>query len=580
MRRAPVLVTLLAVVAGTGALASTAAAAPTTPVRPNTFIDGDGSLTDAAIAKLLDPSWRPAPVDAGVSQADLDNVLNTARGRAKVIPPLKSFLANNKVLLGSAALVIGSDIAVQGYTDAYHLIKCHFGPCTNASTNGGGTATATPVGWNYVQQGYDVGSGPTTSTGNANSAACNGSPTAYTVNGWCAPLSGWYLSWKCAGAGCQSTTNTEFYATTGSAFPEYQAATQMPVLAQMPHAMVITGCNGCLGQTYKYLYESEEGFERDMGRSVTDAAGWAAAPTKYTTSYNQSTVTIDKAAGGAVFGTPGSQDPDQAAAENAGTKATGGTPGTGTGGDPGTGGGTVTLDPFVPFVLPKPQPWETYDDYLERLRAKGWVGTITPAAETDATTIGTNTDAGISPLGVTALTVATGPEVLPRAWPTNPPKVPKADTAIALKFQPFAAAIPPAPACNCPPVDGINLTTGDHFPFGVWNYISGVYGQLAAPPVRPDLTLPVHVNAATKAGGTVDDASNLHLAVPPAMGAKVDTYAGEVRTWIGYGIWISTFLWLGFWFFKLQHPALYEGDEASDDRIAGASRAKWMRENM
>jgi hypothetical protein len=174
-----------------------------------------------------------------------------------------------------------------------------------------------------------------------------------------------------------------------------------------------------------------------------------------------------------------------------------------------------------PILLPQPASNQTYDDYLSKLRAKGWLGTATvidvDPAFSDPTT---------GPSGIPRILVRVGPATavplpgaiyLPRnAWPSptpriapstptqfyrNPPSAPPANEPAPLPpGSPPPVAPPPdepnGPECSAPALDfsPLKVGLGEKFPFGGFTYIKGIFSQFNSGGVAPSWTL-------TKPGG-------------------------------------------------------------------------------
>jgi hypothetical protein len=164
---------------------------------------------------------------------------------------------------------------------------------------------------------------------------------------------------------------------------------------------------------------------------------------------------------------------------------------------PAAAGGTVTIPggggsgtSFQPFVLPKPQLDETYEDYLQGLRDKGWVGTATI---TDGSSAGWLTSAkgrGVPDGTVEGVKVGAGSfqyqyepltgDLASPEWPDNPDQVPTATSTITILKTPAGTFDPTAPTptvsdCSTCTIDWTpleSLSVGSKFPFGVpaWFY--------------------------------------------------------------------------------------------------------------
>jgi hypothetical protein len=168
--------------------------------------------------------------------------------------------------------------------------------------------------------------------------------------------------------------------------------------------------------------------------------------------------------------------------------------------DPGYG----ESDDFTPFLLPEPQLTETYSQYVARLRAFGWVGTLTidPAAALEAAADPAS-DYAQAPIHAPAgVLVGSAPIVwhfdvgAPRpgdhpdpTWPDNPPRVPQKGTPITIKEKPPATIFPPPVGggggdcpCDIAAIDFSPLTSLDftnNFPFGVPGWFASSYSALS-----------------------------------------------------------------------------------------------------
>jgi hypothetical protein len=158
-----------------------------------------------------------------------------------------------------------------------------------------------------------------------------------------------------------------------------------------------------------------------------------------------------------------------------------------------TGVVTIDFNPAVadmPIALPQPGANETYDAYVARLQALGWLGTVTyvdlDADHADPQTgpsgvVKVDAQVGYPPSPVTTLTRVTWPLPLPHIQPS-----------IALTIYRNPSTAPPAPtpgplpgsggsSCSCPPIDYSplqNINPGSTFPFGVFTYVHDLFAQL------------------------------------------------------------------------------------------------------
>jgi len=229
-----------------------------------------------------------------------------------------------------------------------------------------------------------------------------------------------------------------------------------------------------------------------------------------------------------------------------------------------TGGGTETET----VALPQPRLNETYTAYRTRLRAAGFLGTIT---------LSENAGAGILPeFGPNVVTqvevqttTATTTYPLLSPWPDPSPtiSVPGEDTEITIEHNPDTAPQPdpgdpgssedpppgnaPPPGggdsigpgdCSCPPPDFSPLTGldfGDRFPFGVVSLVVGTLGTtLYAAPDAPVFDLVVNDGEI----GGVGIPGGGHYVVDLDV---MDDYVSVVRTLVSWCIWIGGLWWFG-----------------------------------
>jgi hypothetical protein len=172
-------------------------------------------------------------------------------------------------------------------------------------------------------------------------------------------------------------------------------------------------------------------------------------------------------------------------------------------------GGGGSSSAFVPFVIPKPGLSESYEDYLQRLRDKGYVGTVT-VDEVDSSPWVTSAAGRGAPDGtVLGVKVGSGVEVYQYdpstgdlnspEWPDNPDPITDPSVVVTLTKTPdgtFDPSAPPAPG-GVDTGSGTGLTFPsihspcDKFPFGVFCWIGGAIDALvSADPIPPSITLP------------------------------------------------------------------------------------------
>jgi len=159
--------------------------------------------------------------------------------------------------------------------------------------------------------------------------------------------------------------------------------------------------------------------------------------------------------------------------------------------------GTVSVSPFAAFNLPAPSLDESYSDYLEELRAKGWVGTVTINDEDTSLWGSTVAGRGVpdgtlvgAQVGVTSPVYQyeplTGDQNSPH-WPDNAPEVETPTDTITLIKTPTGTFDPSAPTptelnCDTCAIDWTPLyalSVGTKFPFGIPAWIEGFFGGLS-----------------------------------------------------------------------------------------------------
>lgn len=243
------------------------------------------------------------------------------------------------------------------------------------------------------------------------------------------------------------------------------------------------------------------------------------------------------------------------------------------GADADSGSGTVVIPPptitpgttFVPFVIPMPLPGETYADYTERLRAKGWLGTLTlTSSSLDTTAVSGSAYATAELDSVTKVSVSpyTGTSVVPlyatdgstAAWPANAPTVTTAQTGIHLEFKPPGSIFPP------PPPSGVDfgpltaLDPGCKFPYGFVCYAQEVTGWFNVTPDAPVFNIAITVPALA-GGGTLN--------YGPVDLAVIDSYMTVWRTLLSIVLWIGAVYFVATRFLGFQAGG--DPGEALDD---------------
>lgn len=164
-----------------------------------------------------------------------------------------------------------------------------------------------------------------------------------------------------------------------------------------------------------------------------------------------------------------------------------------------TGGATAGQGgAFVPFRLPEPDDGETYTDYANRLRDRGWVGSVT--FTDDATSYTGGSAAAAAGAGTVTYVVSSGtttrvytsPAGARTAWPVNAPVIASPSVAVTIYRLP---GTPPSSGCDCP-VDDLELPSGslapacDTFPFGGICWIGEQGGTIfGATPEAPHVSM-------------------------------------------------------------------------------------------
>jgi hypothetical protein len=226
---------------------------------------------------------------------------------------------------------------------------------------------------------------------------------------------------------------------------------------------------------------------------------------------------------------------------------------------PATGGGTESET----IALPQPMLNETAAQYRTRLRAAGFLGTITLSENA-----GVDILPEFGPLVVTSITVGVDTYPLLDPWPSPPPTlaVPGTTTTITVEHNPDTAPAPgpgdpgsaedpppgnaPPPGgggigpgdCACPPPDFSTITGIDYgtkFPFGVLALVTGVLGTtLYAAPAAPEFDLVV--NDGEIGGHAIPGGGHYVVNLDVA-----DSYVAVIRTLLSWCIWIGGLWWFG-----------------------------------
>jgi hypothetical protein len=230
--------------------------------------------------------------------------------------------------------------------------------------------------------------------------------------------------------------------------------------------------------------------------------------------------------------------------------------------DEDTGDGSETV------TLPQPRFNETYAQYRSRLRALGFLGTITLAENAGVDVL---PEFGPNVVTEVQVTTTTGTELYPLLdpWPEPPPTlaVPGTTTEVTIEYNPDTAPAPgpddpggandpppgnaPPPGgggtinvgdCSCPapdfsPITGIDY--GDKFPFAVVTIADGLFGTtLYAPADAPSWSFDF---TSFEAGGF----GPYDLGTYEVDLEVLDEYAALMRTLISWVIWIGGLWWFG-----------------------------------
>jgi hypothetical protein len=202
------------------------------------------------------------------------------------------------------------------------------------------------------------------------------------------------------------------------------------------------------------------------------------------------------------------------------------------------------------FVVPQPAVDETYTSYLSRLRAAGFLGSVSRRVWSEEEAV-----SALEPDALTRVKLGSPGSAADYydtlSWPGTSPTI-AIDHAITVWSNPgpesgtggstseddatqppLAPGDPTGATCDCPPVDFSPITeadVGSKFPFGVITWVSGWLGALSGSPTAPefDFTNPAW-------GGTHYDV-NLDV---------MDDYAATIRTLISWCMWIGAIWWFG-----------------------------------
>jgi hypothetical protein len=229
---------------------------------------------------------------------------------------------------------------------------------------------------------------------------------------------------------------------------------------------------------------------------------------------------------------------------------------------PKTGTVTVTRNPdTLPLLLPQPGANETYEDYIGRLAALGYVGTVTRvnlSPEEEDSLTGPNGAARVrvpTATGTRLITRAGWPLPLPRVFPgesitiyTNPetaPDVPTGDDG-----EPDGSD----PGIDFGPLTG--LDPGCKFPFGLFCYAKQVTTWFVVSPQAPAF----HFTFATIGGFAIGGGGHYDVDLGDVPG--LDGYMAIWRTLLSIALWVGAV-----WVLASRFLGLNLGDpgEAVDD---------------
>jgi hypothetical protein len=545
---------LLAIVALGLLCVSTASALLSGDAVPGGAFTSSGGLTDAGWAEIDGdygtggtpypdvPYPEPRPVD-GVNHADIDPVINEARVDSHVFPDT-SVLVQTGTASSGAGLGSSANAGLQlksspwqvslglglGTADVYVQAKGDIGTTVGQSVNSGGIiSTVSGVRWYWAVAG-------TTHT-QANSAT------------FVVPLTGWYV----ISNECQTTTtctpgpwgDIENHTATPPVPPDsLSSAERLAFGAAGAHASYVnpvscTGCTGVAANNWVLYMNASDMAHYGIRLQRSSPTQFANSTDKLYYYYGSpSAATLDRVAAAAAYDVlNGSRTDPQKGAQNALNTAVANPNPTNTAPAP-TGGGSS----FSSFVLPQPDPNQTYQQYLEELRSRGYVGTVTIVD--DSSVAGTPWPGGA--VGLTAVTGAitslqlNGTTVgvfdtsgAPVAWPVAPPIL--ADPAAPLQIEkiPNGYAAPPGTATV-----GIDLTPltslspGCHFPYGFICYAQSLNSDFNVSAVAPDFNFALPSQTLGGHTYSIGTHYNVNLNV-------MDSYMSTIRTLLSVVIWVG-----------------------------------------
>jgi hypothetical protein len=222
--------------------------------------------------------------------------------------------------------------------------------------------------------------------------------------------------------------------------------------------------------------------------------------------------------------------------------------------DPGNCGGWTNV---ATFPLVQPLVNETYPDYLDRLRALGWLGSATSTVAAEGDTL-----PQMGPQGIVRLRIGQN-TYRPTAWPSPAPQW-NVNVDVSVTYNPAdlpeapgggeplppgsgGTGVPVPPAgplgdwCEaCPPVDFSPLTDaplGESFPFGVVPWLGEYVGSLTTTPDAPVFSFDFSSFEAGSFGPYNLGTYEVDLDV-------LDAYMSIIRTILSWCIWIG-----GVWYF-------------------------------
>jgi hypothetical protein len=235
---------------------------------------------------------------------------------------------------------------------------------------------------------------------------------------------------------------------------------------------------------------------------------------------------------------------------------------------------------FTPFRLPAPTATETYQEYVARLRALGWLGTAQLSYEADLEA-SAQPDSGYALQVVGAPTTITLPGVSPfpfvvpiyapsgqpntfppgqsnpnpnpdptptpghPGWPTPAPVIPDPTTPIRIRIKPPDTVFPVVPppggggggSCDCTVASLVFPSVAfpcDKFPFGIFCWVGGQLGNFFSQPAIP-WHVTVHLSDVPLAGGLHMPDFGWDFASHPEY---FDPFFTTARTILGFLLWV------------------------------------------